>query len=98
MKKGFIQQDLKVKIKHRLKILKGQLEALEDHVDRDCYCMDTINLSRSIQASLKSFDLLMLENHLKTHIVEDIKNRNEKKAIGELLRIYSFSEAKDGKH
>jgi DNA-binding FrmR family transcriptional regulator len=97
MQKGHIQEGLKGKIGHRLKILQGQLEALESHVENNAYCMDIINLSRSIQASLKSFDALMLENHLRSHIVNDIKKGNEDRAIAELLKIYDFSEGKNGK-
>jgi len=72
----------------RLKILIGQLQALEKQVEEDRYCMDVLDLSLSIQKALRSLDLLVLEGHLRTHVVEQITGGETERAVNELLRLY----------
>jgi len=72
----------------RLKILVGQLQALEKQVEEDRYCMDVLDLSLSIQKALRSLDILVLEGHLRTHVVEQITGGETERAVNELLRLY----------
>ncbi|WP_322795314.1 metal-sensitive transcriptional regulator [Tepidiforma sp.] len=72
----------------RIKIIAGQVAALEKQIDEDRYCMDVLDLSLSIQRALRSLDALVLDGHLKTHVVEMIRNGEEEKALEELRRLY----------
>jgi DNA-binding FrmR family transcriptional regulator len=72
----------------RIKIIAGQVAALEKQIEDDRYCMDILDLSLSIQRALRSLDALVLDGHLKTHVVEMIRNGEEEKAIAELQRLY----------
>ncbi|MCK9519782.1 MAG: metal-sensing transcriptional repressor [Dehalococcoidia bacterium] len=72
----------------RLKIIKGQVAALEKQVEEDRYCIDILNLSLSIQKALRSLDGLVMEGHLRTHVVEMIQGGEADRAINELLRLY----------
>lgn len=74
--------------KRRLKIIAGQVQALERQVEEDRYCMDILDLSLSIQRALRSLDTLVLENHLRTHVIEQITGGETERAITELLRAY----------
>ncbi len=72
----------------RLKIIAGQLQALERQVEDDRYCMDVLDLSLSIQKALRSLDTLVLEGHLRTHVVEQMTGGETDRAVTELLRLY----------
>lgn len=72
----------------RIKIIAGQVAALEKQLKEDRYCMDILDLSLSIQRALRSLDALVLDGHLKTHVVEMMKGGEEEKAIAELQRLY----------
>ncbi len=72
----------------RIKIIAGQVAALERQLDEDRYCMDILDLSFSVQKALRSLDNLVLDGHLRTHVVEMMKGGNEEKAIDELRRLY----------
>jgi DNA-binding FrmR family transcriptional regulator len=72
----------------RLKILSGQLEALRKQVDEDRYCMDVLDLSLSIQRALRSLDGLVIEGHLRTHVLEQMTSGETDRAVNELLRLY----------
>lgn len=72
----------------RIKIIAGQVAALEKQLEENRYCMDILDLSLSIQRALRSLDALVLDGHLKTHVVEMMKGGEEERAIAELQRLY----------
>ncbi|HMO54217.1 MAG TPA: metal-sensing transcriptional repressor [Tepidiformaceae bacterium] len=72
----------------RMKIIAGQVAALEKQIEEDRYCMDVLDLSLSIQKALRSLDALVIDGHLRTHVVEMMQGGEEEKAIAELQRLY----------
>lgn len=72
----------------RLKIIAGQVEALQRQIDEDRYCMDVLDLSLSVQKALRSFDAVVIEGHLRTHVVEQVTGGETDRAVQELLRLY----------
>ncbi len=72
----------------RLRIIAGQVQALERQVEDDRYCIDVLDLSLSVQKALRSLDSVVIEGHLRTHVVEQMRNGEQERAIAELLRVY----------
>ena len=83
-----MEPDVRDQALRRIRILQGQVAALERQVDEDRYCMDVLDLSLSIQRALRSLDTLVIENHLRTHVVEQVSSGETEKAVRELLRLY----------
>ena len=63
-------------------------------VGEEKYCIDIITQSSAIKEALSSVEDLILENHLSTHVVEQIKEGKEKQATKEILKIYKLSKKK----
>lgn len=85
---------IKKRATHRSKILQGQLKGLEKMIDKEEYCMDIITQSLAIQKSLASLNKLIVENHLKTHVTQNLSSVDEKiqaDTITELLRLYELT-------
>ncbi len=57
-------------------------------VEEDNYCIDIIHQSKAIQKALKEVDNLTLENHLKSCVVDSIKNGNTDEAVIEVMKIF----------
>ncbi len=74
----------------RVKIIAGQVQALARQIEEDKYCVDILDLSLSIQKALRSLDGLVMEGHLRTHVVEMMQGGEQDKAVGELLRLYKI--------
>lgn len=66
-------------------------------IDNEAYCMDILTQSLAIQKSLASLDKLVLENHMRTHIVDMMSSGDEgkqDKALTELLELYKLHNIK----
>ncbi|MEK7180984.1 MAG: metal-sensitive transcriptional regulator [Patescibacteria group bacterium] len=89
-----MNKQIKQKAVRRLRIATGQIKGLEKMIEEGKYCIDVINQSRAVKEALSSFEDLILENHLSTHVVEQMKSGNSKKAIKEILSISRLSRKK----
>lgn len=77
---------------HRAKIIRGQMDGLVKAIENEVYCPDLLGQSLSIQGSLKSLDAFLLENHLRTHVREQMQKKDDtEKAIEELIKVYTLS-------
>jgi len=78
----------KQKLNNRLKRIEGQIRGLQKMIEEDKYCIDVITQASAIRNSLKSVEDVILEGHLSTCVVTQIKTGKQKKAVGEILKVY----------
>jgi DNA-binding FrmR family transcriptional regulator len=86
--------DLKKQALHRAKILEGQMRGVQKMIENEDYCMDILTQSLAIQKSVGSLNKLILENHVRTHITENLSSNSkeaQEKAVEELLGLYELS-------
>lgn len=69
---------------NRLNRIEGQVRGIKGMVEKECYCVDILTQVSAVQSALNSFNKKLLENHIRTCVVEDIKAGNEE-VIDELL-------------
>ena len=87
--------DLKKRAVHRSRILQGQMKGLEKMIEKEEYCIDILTQILAVQRSLGSLNKLVLENHLRTHVKEQMKSpSHQEKAIQELLDLYELSKVR----
>ncbi len=89
-----MRKDIKARAIRRLKIIEGQIRGLQSMVDTEKYCVDIITQTSAIKEALSGVEHLILENHLSTHVVEQMKSGKEKKAVEEILKVYKLSQRK----
>jgi DNA-binding FrmR family transcriptional regulator len=84
--------DIKKRALHRTRILAGQLRGVEKMIDDEAYCVDIITQTLAIQKSLRSLNKLLVENHLRTHVVEmfDEGATRRELAVNELLTVFEL--------
>jgi len=80
----------KDKAMHRIKIIQGHLQSIEKMLEEDKYCVDIVHQSRAVQKALKKLDLLIIEEHLNTCVIHQIKNGEEKITTEELLKLFEY--------
>ena len=60
----------------RLKIISGQINGIQQMINEDRYCDDVLLQVASATNALKSLGNEILKSHMKSCMVEDIKNDN----------------------
>lgn len=78
----------------RLKIIEGQVRGLQKMVATEQYCIDIITQSLAVKEALSGVEDLILENHLATHVVEQMKSGKGSRAAKEILAVYKLSKKK----
>lgn len=78
------------KLIRRLKIIEGQVRGLQEMIAKDAYCIDVITQTSAVKQGLSNVEDVLLENHLSHCALHQIKSGNEKKAIGEILKVYQL--------
>jgi len=71
-----------------LKIIEGQVKGLQEMLVKDTYCIDVITQTSAIKQALSGVEDELMENHLETCALHQIKKGKEKKAIEEILKVY----------
>ena len=69
---------------HRLNRIEGQVRGIRGMVEKDAYCPDILIQVSAVNAALNSFNKVLLANHIRTCVVQDIKEGNEE-IIDELV-------------
>lgn len=87
-----MKTELKKQIRNRLSRIQGQVAGLSRLVENDTYCIDIITQAQAIKSALGAVESLMLKNHLETHVVEQMRGKNQKKAVDEILKVYKVSQ------
>ena len=68
----------------RLNRIEGQVRGIKGMIEKDTYCDDVLIQITAIQSALKSVSNLLLENHMKSCIVERIQS-GEEEVVDDLL-------------
>ena len=85
-----MKHEIKKKALRRLKIIEGQMRGLQEMVTKEKYCIDIITQTNAVKKALSGVEDLILENHLSTHAVHQIKMGEIDKATKEILKVYKL--------
>jgi DNA-binding FrmR family transcriptional regulator len=83
-------ENKKQKNLHRIKIIKGHINAIEKMIQNNEYCVDILHQSLAVQKALKKMDMQLMEDHLKHCVVDQAKSGQDKKMVEELISIYGY--------
>lgn len=60
----------KQKLLNRVRRIKGQVEAIERALEEERGCMDVLQLITSSRGAMNGLLAVVLENHIRTHLVD----------------------------
>ncbi len=63
-------------------------------VEEDQYCIDIITQASAIKEALSGVEDLLLENHLSTHVIHQIRGGQDTQATEEILKVYKLKRKK----
>ena len=74
------------KLMNRLNRIEGQIGGVKKMLERGAYCPDILVQVMAINSALNGFSKELLSNHVKTCVVDDIKDGREE-AVDELVEL-----------
>ena len=69
---------------NRLSRIEGQVRGVRSMLENDAYCIDILTQVSAINAALNSFNKVLIANHIRTCVAEDIRQGKEE-TIEELV-------------
>ena len=70
----------------RLNKIEGQIRGISRMIADDRYCVDILMQVSSVQSALNAFNKELLSSHIKSCVVDDIRNGNDE-AVDELCEL-----------
>ena len=71
---------------NRLNRIEGQIRGIKGMVERDAYCPEILVQVAAANAALNSFNKVLLANHIRTCVADDIRDGKEE-TIDELVTV-----------
>ena len=71
---------------NRLSRIEGQIRGVKGMLEKDAYCTDILIQVSAITAALNSFNKVLIANHMKTCVAQDIRDGKEE-SLDELVNI-----------
>lgn len=72
----------------RLSFIEGHLGGVRRMVESDTYCVDVLKQTYAVRRAIEKMESLMLEGHLRTCVVEGIKEGRDEEVLAELGELY----------
>lgn len=69
---------------NRLNRIEGQIRGIKGMVEKNAYCTDILTQVAAANAALNSFSKVLLANHIRTCVADDIRNGKDE-VIDDLL-------------
>lgn len=73
-------------LQNRLSRIEGQVRGIKRMLENDAYCPDILIQVSAVNAALNSFNRVLLANHIRTCVVQDIRNEKPE-TIDELVTV-----------
>jgi DNA-binding FrmR family transcriptional regulator len=85
---GNMPPEVKEALLKRMSRIEGQVRGIKGMIDRDVYCDDILNQMSAVQSALKAVSRLLLDSHMKTCVLERLKE-DDTEVVDEFLKTVS---------
>lgn len=83
-----IKQKDRKSISRRFKIIEGHIKKITNMIDDDEYCIDILQQTTAVKNAIKNAEVLLLEQHLHSCLLDSIRKENSQSALQEVLEIF----------
>lgn len=75
----------------RLNFIEGHLAGIRRMVDADKYCVDILKQTYAVRRAIEKMESIMLDAHLRTCVVEGIREGRDDAVLSELTELYELA-------
>ncbi len=76
----------------RLRFIQGHLEGITKMVEEDKYCVDVLKQTFAVRRAIQKLETQLLDGHLRSCVIEGLKEGKNEQVVGELLELYTLSD------
>ncbi len=92
MEGAIMLSDVKTDAHKRLNYISGHIEGIRKMVEADAYCVDVLKQTHAVRRAIEKFEALLLDGHLRSCVVEGVKEGREDEVLGELMELYQVAQ------
>ncbi len=75
----------------RLNFIEGHLAGIRRMVEADKYCVDILKQTFAVRRAIEKMESIMLDGHLRTCVVEGIREGRDDAVLSELSELYGMA-------
>jgi len=76
----------------RLSYIEGHLSGVKKMVEEDRYCVDVLRQTFAVRRALQKLESQLIDGHLRTCVVDGIKQGREEQVLSELVELYEIAD------
>ena len=76
----------------RLAYIEGHLKGIRKMVEADQYCVDILKQTYAVQRAIDKFESVILQGHLRSCVVEGIRDGRDEDVLQELEDLFELSQ------
>ena len=85
-----MRDETKDDVLKRLSFIEGHLAGIRRMVEADKYCVDVLKQTYAVRRAIEKMEGMMLDGHLRTCVVEGIRDGRDEQVLGELAELYQI--------
>ena len=85
-----MKDDKRTDVLKRLAFIEGHLQGIRRMVEQDKYCVDVLKQTYAVRRAIEKMEALMIDNHLRTCVIDSIKDGRQDEVMGELVELYEL--------
>jgi DNA-binding FrmR family transcriptional regulator len=86
-----MQTETKTDVLKRLNFIEGHLAGIRRMIEADKYCVDVLKQTYAVRRAIEKMEGMMLDGHLRTCVVEGIREGRDEQVLGELTELYEMA-------
>jgi CsoR family transcriptional regulator, copper-sensing transcriptional repressor len=86
-----MQPDSRTDVLKRLNFIEGHLAGIRRMVEADKYCVDILKQTYAVRRAIEKMESIMLDGHLRTCVVEGIREGRDDAVLSELTELYEMA-------
>ena len=83
--------DAKADVLKRLNFIEGHIAGIRRMVEADKYCVDILKQTYAVRRAIDRMEGMMLDGHLRTCVVEGIREGRDDQVLTELAELYEMA-------
>jgi DNA-binding FrmR family transcriptional regulator len=86
-----MQPQSRADVLKRLNFIEGHLAGIRRMVEADKYCVDILKQTYAVRRAIEKLEALMLDGHLRTCVVDGIREGRDDQVLSELAALYEMA-------